>query len=396
MKGLYFLNFWLELPTRLGLRTMPTSVSTRRPRVPCPWCALIVGLLSGCSSLPMESYSFQELPRTYIAAKRENPHTLDLHRLASATSVSDAIDRGDVIKVTINAGINERDSSTFPVRINENGVANLPVIGPVELAGLEMAEAEAVISAVCIERELYRSPNVTVEMSKQRTNKIMVVGAVEKPSLYEIPRGKSNLLAAIVAAGGLAKDAGTIVEIQNPVRGGEEEPSRIAEGGDSGVNAVSHSTPAKNVTMQTVKVDLVSATKSGTGQYLLEDGGVVNVRKQDPEPVFVDGLVVKPGRYEYPPGEELRLLAAISMAGGASNPVADKVYVIRRKPNSADTFVVNLKISDAKRNQAADLLLAPGDLVSVEQTPGTVLMDGFRRLNLGVGATLPLTTFLGL
>lgn len=357
----------------------------------------MVSLLFGCSTLPMESYSFQDLPRTYIAARRENPHTLDLHRLASATSVSDAIDRGDVIRVTIAAGLNAKDTIEFPVRINENGTANLPHIGPVPLAGMAMAEAEAAITSVCIERELYRNPNVTVEMVKQRTNKIMVVGAVQQPGTYEIPRGNSNLLAAIVAAGSLAKDASTIVQIQNPVRGdADEEPNRIAEGNDKGVNAVGHSTMTKPVSMRTEKVDLISATKSGTGQYQLDDGAVVSVQKQDPEPVFVQGLVVKPDRYEYPPAEELRLLGAIAMAGGTSNPVADKVYVIRRKPNSTETFVVNLKISDAKRNESANLLLAPGDVVSIEQTPGTVLMDGFRRLNLGVGATLPLTTFFGL
>jgi polysaccharide export outer membrane protein len=148
--------------------------------------------------------------------------------------------------------------------------------------------------------------------------------------------------------------------------------------------------------MSSVRVDLISATRAGGGQYHLDDGGVVHVEKRTPEPVFVEGLVMKPNRYDYPPAEELRLLGAIALAGGASNTVADKVYVIRKKPDSNDTFVINLKISDAKRNEQANVLLAPGDVVSVEQTPGTVVMDVFKRLNLGIGATLPLTTFFGL
>jgi polysaccharide export outer membrane protein len=81
------------------------------------------------------------------------------------------------------------------------------------------------------------------------------------------------------------------------------------------------------------------------------------------------------------------------MAGGLSNPVADKIYVIRRKPGTTETILISLKLSDAKRNEQANLLLAPGDVVSVEQTPGTVLIDALRMMNLGIGATLPLTAF---
>lgn len=356
------------------------------------WCALV----AGCSSLPMEEYSFQQLPQTYVAARRDNPHTLEWSRLASASSRSDTIDRGDVLEVSITAGLSSKDTITFPVRVQENGVAALPTIGAVTLAGLEFESAEAAITNACIERDLYRNPQVNVTMKRQRTNRVMVVGAVEKPAIYDLPRGKSDLLAAIWEAGGLAKDAGTKVEIQNPTRGkSQEDPAAIAESAEDGVNAVGHSTLAGR-RMTSLKVDLISATKGEGQPYLLDDGAIITVEKRDPEPIFVQGLVRKPDRYEYPPAEELRLLGAISMAGGLSNTVADKVYIIRRKPNSTDTFVVNLKISDAKRNESANLLLAPGDVVSVEQTPSTVMMDVFHRLNLGVGATLPLTTFFGL
>jgi len=358
------------------------------------WLLAVLCLFGGCSSLPEEKYTFQNLPGTYIAARRENPHTLDFTRLASSAPSSDVIDSGDVVEVSIAASLNSKDTIVFPVRVQENGVANLPVIGEVRLAGQELESAEATIVAACMERELYRNPHVTVSMKKQRTNKVMVVGAVNKPKTYELPRGKSNLLAAIVAAEGLSDDAGVHVEIRNPVRSRPgEEPARIAGEGDQGVNAVGHSTAAGG-SMSSVRVNLISATQSETGgQYLVEDGGVVHVERRDPEPVFVQGLVARPNRYEYPPAEELRLLSAISMAGGLSNPAADKVYIIRQKPNSTETFIVNVKVSDAKRNESANLLLAPGDVVSVEQTPGTLVVDALRLIRMSVGASVPLGGF---
>ena len=55
-------------------------------------------------------------------------------------------------------------------------------------------------------------------MDAKRVDRVTVVGAVKKPGVYEIPRGSSDLLAAIVTAGGLADDAGTEVEIRSPAR----------------------------------------------------------------------------------------------------------------------------------------------------------------------------------
>ena len=273
-------------------------------------------------------------------------------------------------------------------------MASLPVIGSIRLDGLDVESAEAAITEACMERELYRNPHVTVTISKKRTNRVMVVGAVANPAIYELPRGNCDLLAVLVAAGGLSKDAGTIVEIRNPSRPDEgEEPPRIAgESGGDGVSTVGLSTISSR-NMKSIQVDLVSATRAGAEPFLLKDGGVVYVEKRDPEPVFVQGLVNKPDRYDYPVAEELRLFGAIAMAGGLKNPVADKVYVIRRKPNSTDTVMVDLKISDAKRNDSANLLSAPGDVVTVETTAATVMIDSLRMMNFGMAASLPLTYF---
>jgi polysaccharide export outer membrane protein len=266
----------------------------------------------------------------------------------------------------------------------------------VHLAGLELAEAEAAITAAAIQRNLYKNPNITVTMKHQRVNHVTVVGAVKEPGVHLIPRGQSDLLAALVAAGGLAENAGTNVEIRNPLRE-TRPPDRIASTA-GGVNPVGHSIPGRETgniapaQRSSIKVDLVSATKAGTGGYVVEDGAVVMVEKRDPEPVHVLGLVQKPNRYEFPIGEDLRLTDAVALAGGVSSPVANKIFVIRKKPDSAQTAIVEVKLSDAKRDAKYNLLLSPGDAVSVEQTPMTVLIDTMRIINFGFGASLPLTT----
>lgn len=394
-------------------RRMASSRSDDRcARLGMAACSVIGLLIAGCATSG-QHYTHQTMPSQLLASKRDNVQTLDLTRLARATSNSDVIDRGDVIEVSISAGLDEKDTVTLPVRINEEGIANLPEIGPIPLAGLEMEGAEATIVAACVERQLYRRPNVTVTMKRQRMNRVMVVGAVKKPDVYELPRGRSDLLAAIVAAGGLEEDAGTNVEIRNPRRGANGRPVPVASTPGGSIDTVGHSNPLLPTSlgapdsgnsgqtdvipvvdadgkMESIKVDLVSATKTGKGGYVIEDGGVVSIEKRDPEPLHVIGLVRKPDRYEFPIAEDLRVTDAVALAGGTSLALADKVFVVRRVPQSSETAVIQVSLRQAKRNAQANLRLEPGDVVSVENTPATVLYEAFNIIRFNVSAGLPL------
>ena len=372
-----------------------------------PLALLSLALVTGCQSTGGDKYSFRTMPPELLATKRENAQTLDLQRLARVSAGSDVIDRGDVIEVAIAAGLDEKDVVRFPVRINEVGVATLPEIGQIRLAGLEMEAAEAAIVLACVDRQLYRNPNVTVTMKRQRTNRVTVMGAVKEPGVYELPRGSSDLLAALVAAGNLDKDAGTTVEIRNPTPPGGTRPDRIASDSLPGLNLPGVNTvglsgesteavatgDATNGPFQSLRVDLVSAIKSGTESFAVSDGAIIRVERRDPEPLHVMGLVRKPDRYEFPIAEDVRVTDAIALAGGMSTPVADKVFVIRRKANTSETAVIQVSLRQAKRNSAANLRLAPGDVVSAEQTPATVVMEALNVIRFGIGASLPLPGF---
>lgn len=369
--------------------------------------AMLLSLMAGCQTTGGDKYTFRDMPPELVAVRRENAQTLDLQRLARTSTDSNVIDRGDVIEVAISAGLDEKDTVRLPVRVGDDGIATLPEIGPVALAGLEMESAEATIVLACVERQLYRRPNVTVTMKRQRVNRVTVMGAVKKPGVYELPRGRSDLLAALVAADMLEKDAGTIVEIRNPDRSTGSRPGPIAAGGLPGINTVgatggstdSGATAAlslgstSNGSLQTIRVDLVSATKAGTESYLLSDGAVVRVERRDPEPLHVMGLVKKPNRYEFPIAEDVRVTDAIALAGGTSQAVCDKIFVIRRKTDGSGTAVIQVSLRQAKRNSRANLSLSPGDVVSVEQTPATILMETLNIVRFGVGASLPLGAF---
>ena len=63
-------------------------------------------------------------------------------------------------------------------------------------------------------------------MQQRQKIVVRVVGAVEKPGVYDLPSAGSDLLSAIVAAGGLADNAGTLVELRHPRNVGWEDRHR--------------------------------------------------------------------------------------------------------------------------------------------------------------------------
>ena len=73
-----------------------------------------------------------------------------------------------------------------------------------------------------------------------------------------------------------------------------------------------------------------------------------------------------------------RDLDALAMAGDRTLGVADKVRVIRQVPGRAEPVVSARSVRNAKRTQADNLRLAPGDLVSVEETPITFVLEAMR------------------
>lgn len=378
-------------PGRDRLACCVRPQSSRRRFVFAWTCLASCVALCGCAST--EVIQANNIPQWLQAPAIENPKTLDLSRLATGTYGDDTIDRGDVLEVTINAGLSTKDNVTIPVRVTESGMASLPVVGEVPVLGLDLESSEAAIAATCVQRGIYRSPHVTVTMKRQRMNRIMVGGAVKNPGWYPLPRGNSDLLSALAAAGFLAENAGTGIEIRNATgTTGGIQPDRIAMGlpgaGSVAQTGHSQSVSAAPRTSQSLRVDLVSATKGSAGAYPLGDGAIVMVERRDPPPIQIMGLVKKPDTYEYPIGTDLHLLGAIAKAGGVSNIGANKVYIIRQVSAQAKPTVIEASLRAAKRDSSENLKLAPGDVVSIEQTPTTVFLETLSFIRFGIGTSL--------
>jgi polysaccharide export outer membrane protein len=352
---------------------------------------LLIALTAGCKTA---NYNAATLPVELRASPAPPSAGINLERMAGAGVGTSQIGPGDLVQITIVSGSGEERALPIPARVAQDGTVLVPLIGAVPVGGVEPVAAEQRIAAAAVERGIYRQPHVTLVVTEQAVNRITVLGAVAKPGVVELPRGSCDLASAIAAAGGLAKDASTRIEILH--RG---ERSFLAEGPNSpdgnaadAVTLASFNTPSDTSTSQGVsRLDLAQAGPAASQNRRLDDRDVVMVMPQEKQVIHVTGLVAKPNQFELPRNKDIRVLDALAMAGGTNSPVADKVFVIRQVPNEAQPAVIKVSIRAAKRHGDENLLLAAGDLVSVESTPATMTVDTltkFFRVAFGVSGNM--------
>lgn len=347
---------------------------------------LLCLLISGCSQ--KQVYRPAKLPVEFQAKPVPDLRNIPLPDLADQSVRSDVIMSGDILQVTVATDLENRPNAV-PVRVDDLGIIQVPYIGPVQVGGLRFADAERAIAAAAVEREVFRHPTVTVVRSDARTHRVTVVGAVNKPGVYELPASNSSVLAALVAAEGLNSKAGPIVEIRRaagsdltterlPLTASEDFPDGVRPAGWNGSTSV-----------RVQQINLISPVSGSPSEYRLSDGDVVNVAEREALPFFVDGLVSKPGAYPMPPDQPIRILDAIALAGGKSNPLANEVWIVRHVPGREEPVLIKVSLRRAKEDARENLLIAAGDVISIEETPGTFiynLLKGF----VHIGGSVPL------
>ena len=209
--------------------------------------------------------------------------------------------------------------------------------------------------------------------------------------MIELPRGGSCVMNAIVKAGGLSEDAGQMIEIRPAAdRASPLHPPAQHFVGGTQAQLTSYETapmPAPRIT----RVNLATAAVDGPGGTYLKDGDTVFVRKKSLKQVFVRGLVNTPGGLDLPNNRDMYLLEALSLSGGRTMQIANRVKILRRVPGQEKPIVIETNVRDAERGGPADVRLAPGDVITVAETPATFVLDALKSfIRFGISSSVPM------
>jgi polysaccharide export outer membrane protein len=100
------------------------------------------------------------------------------------------------------------------VRVSFQGNINLPLLGVLKVKGLTASEMEREIRDLLAEK-YFQDPHVSVFVKEYRNQRVSVIGAVERPGVYDVS-GQKRILDLLAISRGLKEDAGQLLFLIRP------------------------------------------------------------------------------------------------------------------------------------------------------------------------------------
>lgn len=301
--------------------------------------------------------------------------------LAASPAATDAAARPARSTYTLGAGdqvsitaMNVDEIPKEPVRISNEGFLSIPLVGRVKAAGLTLPQLEAEVAGRL--KSYLKDPEVSLNLVEMRSQPVSVLGAVNKPGVYQL-QGRKTLFEMISMSEGLRSDAGYTITITRSLDWGPLPlpDARVDE--------------AKRVSVGHVQVKSVMEAKNPEENIAIQPNDVITVPKG--ELVYVVGEVKKPGGFVLNEHESMSVLQALALAEGTLNTAAiSNAKVLRSTdgPGPRQEVAVNLKLIMAGKTK--DVPLRSEDILFI---PNSATRSAFLRsletgINVGTGIAI--------
>lgn len=245
---------------------------------------------------------------------------------ANASVKDYIVGEGDVLKITVYA----HPDLTTTTRVEGDGTIFFPLIGQVKVAGLTISGISHKISALLADGYVI-SPQVTIFIEEFRSQKVTIMGQVNKPGLYEL-KGHTTFLEILSRAGDLSKDAG-----------------------DKAI--VKRKTAEADAAEKVIVIDIKKLIEMGdiSQNIPILDGDNIYVMKAGL--FYVTGEVKKPDAYKHENGTTV--IMALTRAGGFTDKASTGRVRIIRKIDGKETVINRVKMDDP---------VLPGDVIVVPES----------------------------
>ncbi|MDE2484090.1 MAG: SLBB domain-containing protein [candidate division NC10 bacterium] len=246
------------------------------------------------------------------------------------------IGAGDLLVVSV-LDVSELDK--VKVRVGIEGFIRLPLVGTIKVRGLTAHRLEGALADLLGEKYLY-DPQVSVFIEEYKSQRVAVLGEVNKPGVYEVSE-RRTLIDMLALAGGLSKDADQVVYILRKSAGAETGPS------NSGA---------------LLKIDLeqLLAGLDPSMNVKVSAGDVISVPKSGD--FLLGGAVKKPG--SYPIKGKLTVDQAIYFGEGLKEDAdLTDIEVLRVSGSNNEVFRIN--VNQVKQEERPGLIIQKNDVVFV-------------------------------
>ena len=393
--------------------------STNRPFLKPVLLLGVVICLVGCSNRrcgPLETIPANRVRNASCCNDRET-EKINFLMLRRQPPENYVLDGGDTLGIYIQGVTGDKDTPPpvhfpddpglqpalgYPVPIRDDGFISLPLVDPIRLSGLSLAQAEDRI------RDAYTSDNeillkgsdkIIVTLIRRRTHNVLVIredggSTSDRLSLrnnevfvddasqgqtfsIELPAYENDILHALSETGGMPGEGAVneIVVIRDGMNTGlNGDTGGVIEAPDFGLGASGLSNA--NVTRIPIEAETGMLPNLTERDITLEDGDVVYIEGRQRD-VFYTGGLLAGGRFPLPRDYEIDVLEAIALAGGATDSVAGagsirtgsvvpatKVIVMRRA--NCRQCAIEIDLRCAQGNPEERIIIQPGDLITLE------------------------------
>ncbi len=236
------------------------------------------------------------------------------------------IGRGDVLRIDV---YKQPDLDKI-VRVSNQGQIVLPLIGTVEAKGETVAGISKKIEKMLADGYLV-DPHVSVYVEEFRSQKVTILGDVNRPGLYEIS-GDISFLELVSKAGGFTPLAGDLAIIKRQVINDKKR-------------------------RQVIRIDLRDFMEKGDTSVdvaLQENDSIFVIQARM---VYVNGEVRNPNGFKYL--KNMTVIKAITLANGFTEKAAVKNTKIIRKIDGKEKIFKNVKM---------DMPVIPEDIIVVPES----------------------------
>jgi polysaccharide export outer membrane protein len=260
----------------------------------------------------------------------------------------------------IEISVFEEEKLNKTVRVSSQGNISLPLLGILRVKGLTADEVEKEIRELLAEKYL-QDPHVSVFIKEYRSQRISVVGAVEKPGPYDVT-GQKTILGILGMAGGLKEGAGPLLFLIRP-----PQPEEEVSSGEKDSGAMKPNTFVIDLEELLVRGDL-------TLNLPVIHGDVINIPISGK--IFVGGEVKSPGGFSLQ-GKKVTVSQAIAMAQGLKPEAkGGEAKIFRYSGKGSEREILPADIYAIQKGQSEDPALKENDILIVPKSGTKALFYG--------------------
>lgn len=307
--------------------------------------------------------------------QQTNAKIQQLANAARARPVDTPIGVGDLLHIEVF----DVPELTRDARVSDTGAIGFPLIpGRIQAEGLTPYQLERKLEQFLLENGLVSHPQVSVYVKEQTSQPVSVVGAVNRPMVYQIVR-PTTLLELLADAGGISDSAGSVVLITRPTHG------------DASKKEATTLRTVSDENSQIITIQLQDLLDSGKAAYNIQvyGGDVVSVPRAGI--VYVLGAgVAQPGGYVLQGhGEQITVLKAVALAHGLKSfAKSNDAVIFRTNPDTNQREQIPVHIKQIENNKTEDVAMKSNDILYVPDSAGKKALARGAEAAIGIGTSV--------